>query len=132
MFKKAVIVLLLLITPFVQARAVLVCSMMNDVVVEHCSCPDHPEHAATTRDDAPEAACCDVVFEVSDKAFAGIGTDLPTLKRVSHDAPDAVTLAASAVVAPTFVVTARLLPPPTDALGISQSRLYLRTARLRL
>ena len=39
MFKKAVIVLLLLTTPFAQARAVLICSMMNDQVVEELLLP---------------------------------------------------------------------------------------------
>ncbi len=132
MFKKAVIVLLLLTTPFAQARAVLVCSMMNGQVVEHCCCPGHTEHRAPTRHDAPEAACCDVVVEVSDKAFAGISGDQPTLKRASHDTPTIIAIATLATVVPTFAVAARPPPLSNDALKLSPSRLYLRTARLRL
>jgi hypothetical protein len=105
MFKKAVIVLLLLTTPFAQVRAVMICSMMNGQVIERCACPGHAHHTAPTRHEAPAAACCDVVIEVSDKAFAGVGTDQPTLKRVSHDGPNTVALPA-VTVAPLFVVVA--------------------------
>ncbi len=95
MFKKAVIVLLLLTTPFAQARAVLICSMMNGQVVEKCCCPGHTQHVPDKRT-APDATCCDVVVAVSDKAFAGVTSDQTTLKRAAHDVPDVAVMAATA------------------------------------
>ncbi len=94
MFKKAVIVLLLLTTPFAQARAVLICSMMNDQVVEKCCCPGHTEHHMPAQPDAPDASCCDVVVAVSDKVFAGITSEQTTPKRIAHDVPDVAIVAA--------------------------------------
>ena len=129
MFKKAVILLLLLITPFAQARAVLICSMMNGQVVERCCCTGHAVHGATH--DAPEARCCDTAIEVSDKAFAGVSADQPTGKRASHDLPVGAALPAPRVTIATFTVALRP-QPPDDATRLAPDRLYLRTARLRL
>jgi hypothetical protein len=131
MFKKAVIVLLLLTTPFAQARAVMICSMTNDQVVERCHCPDQREHRMPMRHDAPDATCCDVEMRVSDETFAGIGTEQPTLKRAAHDVPDAVVLAPATPFLPTLAVAQR---PPAYAFVTNHvpDRLYLRTARLRL
>jgi hypothetical protein len=130
MFKKAVIVLLLLTTPFAQARAVLICSMMNDQVVEKCCCPGHTDHAPG-KHTAPDATCCDVVVAVSDKAFAGVTADQTTFKRIAHDAPDISMVAAPMPLVPTFSVALR---PPSSADGplAVPERLYLLTARLRL
>ena len=130
MFKKAVIALLLLTTPFAQARAVLICSMMNDEVVEQCCCPGHTEHAPAPHT-APDAGCCEVGVAVSDKAFAGVTADPSSLKRVAHDAPTVFTVAPSMPPVPTFAVA---LHPPSgaDAPRPLPYRLYLRTARLRL
>lgn len=130
MFRKAVILLMLLITPFAQARAVLICSMMNGQIVEQCCCPGHAEHRAPTGHDAPAAACCEVAIEVSDRAFAGISAEQPTIKRL-HDVSDAITAAVPAPIVPTFAVAMRP-PPPDKADVLAPDRLYLRTARLRL
>ncbi len=131
MFKKAVIVLLLLTTPFAQARAVLICSMTNGPVVERCHCPGHGSHRMPIRRDASDATCCDVIMQVSDKTFAGIGTEQPTLKRTSHDVQDAVVTAPAAPFVPTLAVAQR---PPDYVSNADHlpDRLYLRTARLRL
>ena len=131
MFKKAVILLMLIVTPFAQARAVLICSMMNGQVVEHCCCPGHGERAPRQRH-APEAtACCDVVIEVTENGFAGVSPDQSTVKRASHDVPDTHALAPPVTAAPTFVVATRPLPTANAAI-LTPDRLYLRTARLRL
>ena len=135
MFKKAVIVLLLLTTPFAQARAVLICAMMNDRVVEKCCCPGHTEHhmpATPAAPDAPDASCCNVVVAISDKAFAGVTSEQMTLKRIAHDLPDVVMVVAPVPLLTTFVVPSR--PPSTafDGPLAVPDRLYLRTARLRL
>ena len=135
MFRKAIIVLLLLTTPFAQARAVLICSMMNDRVVEKCCCPGHTEHhmpAQPAAPDAPDASCCNVVVAVSDKAFAGITSEQTTPKRVVHDVPDVAMMAAPVPLLATFIVPLR--PPSSNADGLIAvpDRLYLRTARLRL
>jgi len=131
MFKKAVIVLMLLITPFAQARAVLICSMMNGQIVEHCCCPGHGEGAPIRRDAPEAAACCDVVVEISEHAFASVSADQSTFKRVSHDVPHTHALAAPAAIVPMFAVATRPLLS-ADAVGLVPYRLYLRTARLRL
>lgn len=132
MFKKAVAVLLLLTTPFAQARAVLVCSMMDGQVVERCCCPGHAEHIAPNgHHDAPDAACCDVVVEVSDKTFAGVSADQPTLKRAAQDVQDLFVLATAAPLVATFAV-APGASPRVDVAQFVPDRLYLRTARLRL
>ena len=130
MFKKAIIVLLLLTTPFAQARAVLICSMMNGQVVEKCCCPGHTQYVPDKRT-APDATCCDVVVAVSDKAFAGITCDQTTLKRIAHDVPDVAMATTPAPTVPTFAVALR---PPSTADGpfAFPNRLYLLTARLRL
>ena len=130
MFKKAVIVLLLLTTPFAQARAVLICSMMGDQVVEKCCCPGHAEHSTNTHA-APDASCCEVVVAVGDKAFAGVTADQASLKRVAHDAPNVFTVAPPALPAAAFAVA---LHPTSrvDVPALVLDRLYLRTARLRL
>jgi Co/Zn/Cd efflux system component len=131
MLKKSFIVLLLLITPFAQARAMLICSMMNDQVIEHCCCPGHAGPAIPMQSDVSEGACCDVVIEVSDKDFAGVGTDLPTVKRPGHDVPDLAVVVTPIAVIPTVFATA--LPGPyAGTLSFPPPRLYLRTARLRL
>jgi hypothetical protein len=122
---------MLLTTPFAQARAVLICSMMDGQVVERCCCPGHAEHGAAARHDAPDAACCDVAIEVSAKAFAGVTADQPTVKRAGHDLPVGPALPAPAVIIPAYTVAARLLPPDHIA-NLATDRLYLRTARLRL
>jgi hypothetical protein len=127
--KKTLIVLLLFITPFAQARAVLICSMMNGQVVEHCCCAGHAAHRVSH--DAPDAACCDVAIEVSDKAFAGVTANQPIVKRVGHDLPMIAAVPVPALIIPTFAVAARP-PPPDDTATFASDRLYLRTARLRL
>jgi hypothetical protein len=131
MFKKAIIVLLLLTTPFAQARAVLICSMMNDRVVEKCCCPGHTEHHVPAQPEAPDATCCDVVVAVSDRAFAGVTSEQTTLKRIAHDVPDVAMVAAPAPLVAAFLIPLR---PPSDADGpiAVPDRLYLLTARLRL
>lgn len=131
MFKKAVIVLLLLTTPFAQARAMLVCSMMNGQVVERCCCPGHAQHTMPMRHDAPDAACCDVVVQVSEKTFAGVSAHQPTLKRAAQDVQHVVVLAPSAPYLPTPVVDSHP-SRQADSPDYFPDRLYLRTARLRL
>ena len=130
MFKKAIIVLLLLTTPFAQARAVLICSMMDNQVVEECCCPGHTEPAPRERT-TPDATCCDVVVAVSDKAFAGVTSDQTTFKRIAPDVPDVFVAAMPVPLVPTFGVALR---PPSNANGpiAVPERLYLLTARLRL
>jgi len=131
MLKKSLIVLLLLITPFAQARAVLICSMMKGEVVEHCACPGHVEQRESTRHDAPDGTCCDVVIQVSDKDFADVQANRPAVKRIGHDAPDVVAVVAPPAVIPAVVAISE--PLRFDGkLNSALSRLYLRTARLRL
>jgi hypothetical protein len=135
MFRKAIIVLLLLTTPFAQARAVLICSMMNDRVVEKCCCPEHTEHhmpAQPAAPDAPEASCCNVIVAVSEKVFAGVTSEQTTPKRIAHDAPDVAMAAAPAPLLTAFVVPLRPPSSAFDAPIAVPDRLYLRTARLRL
>jgi hypothetical protein len=135
MFKKTVAVLLLLTTPFAQARAVLICSMMNDRVVEKCCCPGHTEHhmpAQPAAPDAPEASCCNVVVAISDKAFASVTSEQATLKRIAHDVPDVAMVAAPVPLLTAFVVPLRPPSSAFDAPIAGPNRLYLRTARLRL
>jgi hypothetical protein len=129
MLKKTLVVLLLLVTPFAQARAGLVCAMMTGQILEQCCCPGHAGTAAA-RHDVSHGACCDVVIEVGDKDLAGISADLPVMKRVGHDAPDHFAVTAPAIVMATVVAvprTAHAIVPILPA-----SPLYLRTARLRL
>ncbi len=132
MFRKAIIVLLLLTTPFAQARAVLICSMLNNQVVEECPHAEHHMPAQPAQPDAPDASCCTVVVAVSEKVFAGITSEQTTLKRIAHDVPDVAMVAAPVPLLPPFIVPLR--PPSSAADGpIAVSyRLYLRTARLRL
>lgn len=132
MFKRAVIVLLLLTTPFAQARAVLICSMMNDRVVEKCCCPEHTEHHMPAQPAAPDASCCNVVVAISDKAFAGVTSEHTLLKRIAHDLPDVATVAAPAPLPTAFVVPIRPPSAAFDGPTAVPDRLYLRTARLRL
>lgn len=135
MFKKAVIVLLLLTTPFAQARALLICSMMNDRVVEKCCCPGHTEHhmpAKPAAPDTPDASCCNVVVAISDKAFAGVTSEHTMLKRIAHDLPDVVMVAAPSPLPTAFVVPLRPPSATFDGPIAVPDRLYLRTARLRL
>jgi len=130
MLKKSVVVLLLLITPFAQARAMIFCSMTNGAVIEQCRCPGHADHTKRIERDVPEAACCEVLIEVSDKDFAGTATDLPAVKRAGNDVPDSA-VATPAVSVPSVFVVA--LPRPFNGWqNFSPPRLYLRTARLRL
>ena len=111
MFKKAVIVLLLLTTPFAQARAVLICSMMNGQVVEQCCCPGHTEHVPDEHP-TPDAPCCDVVVAVSDKAFAGVTDDQTTLQtRRARRTRHCRSSQRLRRLVPTFVVALR--PPST-------------------
>lgn len=129
MFKRAVIVLMLLITPFAQARAVMICSM-NTQPVERCSCPGNADHGERMRHDAPDAACCTVVIEAGSKAFAGVITDAPVVKR-ANPAPDVTAMPVVPVSMPSPAVVQRFLPA-AERLDLPQYRLYLRTARLRL
>jgi hypothetical protein len=129
MFRKVLIVLLLLTTPFAQARAVLICSMLNNQVVDECP---HAEHHMPAQPDAPDASCCNVVVAVSDKAFAGITSEQTTLKRIAHDVPDVAMVAAPAPLLAAFVVPLRPPSSAADCPVAVPDRLYLRTARLRL
>jgi hypothetical protein len=131
MLKKSFIVLLLLITPFAQARTLLICSMMNGEVVEHCCCPGHAGRTIPMQRDVSDGACCDTLIEVSDKDFAGIGTDLPAVKRPGHDVPDMAAVL-TPVVAFSDVFAIAVTPQSPGTLSFPPPRLYLRTARLRL
>ena len=131
MLKKAFIVLLLLITPFAQARTVLFCPMMSGEVAEHCCCPGHAGRTIPMQRDVSDGACCDVVIVVSDKEFAGIGTDLPAVKRPGHDVPDMPAVVTPAVAFPDVFAIA-MPSQSTGTLSFPPPRLYLRTARLRL
>lgn len=129
MLRKVLIVLLLLTTPFAQARAVLICSMLNNQVVEECP---HAEHHMPAQPHESDASCCSVVVAVSDKAFAGITSEQTTLKRFAHDVPDVAMVAAPVPLLTAFIVPLR--PPSSSAASpvAVPDRLYLRTARLRL
>jgi hypothetical protein len=134
MFRKSVIVVLLLITPFAQARAVLVCSMMNEAPVERCVCPEL-HHEQMPHSPADHSKCCNVVIEVGHREFASstfstasalpqmaAWADVPGIELNLIESPPA--LAAADVSATSESVALRALSnaPP----------LYLGTARLRL
>jgi hypothetical protein len=131
MLKKSIVVLLLLVTPFAQARATIFCPIMNGAVVEQCRCPGHADHTKRIERDIPEGVCCEVQIEVSDKDFAGIATDLPAVKRAGNDVPDSAAVVTPAVIVPSAFIVA-LPRRSTDRLNFPPPRLYLRTARLRL
>jgi hypothetical protein len=134
MFRKAVILLLLMVTPFAQARAVMVCSMTDGPVVERCVCPEdhHRSMSAHHAHGEQSSSCCTFVLEVSKREFVAPAVEaakqLPT-KRAWDDVPVVTLLPTPAVVAaPGVPPSPRLMRSPDP----DPDRLYLRTARLRL
>jgi hypothetical protein len=131
MFRKAVIVLLLMVTPFAQARAVIVCSMTNGQAVERCVCPgEHHRKMAAHGDE--HAQCCAFVLEVTERQFVAPAAEatkhLPA-KRVWDDVPVIAIMPAAPVVAAVRIAPSPLLARAPD---LFPAPLYLRTARLRL
>ena len=128
--KKAVIVLMLVITPLAQANVVFVCSMMNGEAVEHCCCPD-AKSRRSAGDNADAAACCTVSIEMRDVEFASTSPDDQKAKRLGDNSPD-VAIVSAAPLQMAFSAAVQLPMSGVDDLLPSSARLYLLTARLRL
>jgi hypothetical protein len=132
MAKKTLILLLVLIAPFAQARAVLLCAMMNQAPVERCSCPGDRQHTPTDQRQTPHG-CCTVVMEVGAREFVAPAlqaSDVLPVKQSWDDVP-AIELASivadadsTATALPGHTATVTRAAPPLP--------LYLATARLRL
>ena len=133
MFRKAVIVLLLLVTPFAQARALFSCSMMNGQVVERCICPAE-QHRLPKPHDESGTACCTPALEFSERQIIASAADQSA--RLPAKRPwDSLPVIAIVPSAPIITAAATGMAQSTwqyPAFYPASSPLYLRTARLRL
>ena len=133
MFRKAVILLLVLLTPFAQARVVLACSM-NETPVERCACP-HAQHHSMSEQQGGHRECCDIVIEASEREFATSSVTSASVLPVIAPWADVPTVLIE-------LIEASPAQAPTDVAATAQRSallamansppLYLHTARLRL
>lgn len=133
MFKKLIIALMLTAAPFAQAKAVLVCSMMNSQLVEDCCCDHERRRTCAASENAVLSHCCCVVtIDASEEAAVNVAAGSAHKKpfeNVGEGSPDHATgLQVNAPVAHPVSQTTLLFRSHTD----NGSRLYLLTARLRL
>ncbi len=134
MFRKAIIVVLLLVTPFAQARVLLLCSMTHDAPVEQCACPAQ-HHQQLPTQQADHGDCCTVDVEVTARELAATSgtaaaalptkaawTDVPALELTVFESPHARVVVDVAATSQLSSLAALANAPPR----------YLDTARLRL
>jgi len=133
MLKKSFTILMVLLLPLSQARAVMACSMMGETVVEECCC-QHRDAEAVHREKDRATRCCKVVLTSQPQSFAFAAPTPTVSKSVStspqNDPPQAllpvVALPIQAVIDRESSQSLFLVVPR------SLERLYLLTARLRL
>jgi hypothetical protein len=130
MFKRSVILLLLLVTPFAQAQGALECAMMDLQTAAPCCCAGDHEPSMMARGNG---ACCVVTVKAGERQFVAPAAEPSTrlmAKQLWNDAP----VVAIAPTAPIIAVVAVAVSPslPSEPLDPLSSPLYLRTARLRL
>lgn len=134
MFKKLVIALMLMAAPLAQARAVLVCAMMDSELVERCCCDHEHRRACTASANAVLSDCCCVVtIDASEDvalSTAGSLAESKLFNNAGDGSPDPVTGP------PQVCAAARRasgqIPLCLQSRSADGSRLYLLTARLRL
>ena len=130
MFKRSIIILLLLVTPFAQAQAVLDCAMMDLQTAVPCCCAG--DHEASMR--AHETgACCVVEIKAGERQFVAPAAEQSTqstAKTLWNEPP----VVAIPPTAPIIELAAVVVFPSPQLVGSLDplSPLYLRTARLRL
>lgn len=132
MFKRFVILLMLLVTPFAQAQAVVVCAVMDLKLAVRCCCPG--DHQPSMKLRVTRTPCCAVDIQVGERQFVASTAESSnqlTAKGFFDHAP------VTAILSTAHFFT-------TVAIGILQSLqpfaaryfltipTYLRTARLRL
>ena len=137
MLKKSFTVLMLLLLPLSQARAVMACSMMGSMpmdstVMEECCCPQRDALDSERKAD-PANRCCTVVLEARQQGFA-TSVAPPSVEKPAytqqHDEPPAASFQSVATfvsILPGRHALAPRVDPPR-----SLEDLYLLTARLRL
>lgn len=131
MFKRSIILLLLLVTPFAQAQAVLECAMMDLQTAAPCCCTDENQPSMKGHD--ASQSCCAVQIKAGDRQFVVSAAEPSTrLSAKAHwsDAPVVAILPTAPIVA--VVAAVALLRKPSVSLDPLSAPLYLRTARLRL
>ena len=135
MFKKLVIALMLLAAPFAQAKAVLVCAMMQGQIVEQCCRDDDDcrQACVMSQGAAREVCCCAVAIDTNGNIAFGAAAesvDKKPVKKLWDSSPDLATGPPPASMAAVSDASRASLPfePHTH----DGSRLYLLTARLRL
>ena len=129
--RKAIVALMLVLTPLAQARTVFVCAVMNGQVLEHRCC-EGGQHAVRP-DDAVGTACCTASIEIGDSRSATIAAPVSdlTIKRLGDSSPDIATAAHR----PQLPVVSSAAPAMLAHVDFPDARaapLYLLTARLRL
>jgi len=134
MFRKLIIALMLLAAPFAQAKAMLVCAMMQGQIVEQCCRDDDCRQACMTSQDAAQGqCCCAVAIDTNENIAFGAAAesiDKKPVKKLWDSSPDLATAPPQASMAAVSDASHASLPfePHTH----DGSRLYLLTARLRL
>ncbi|MBA2492272.1 MAG: hypothetical protein ACR2KU_01810 [Gammaproteobacteria bacterium] len=131
MFRKLVIVLMLLAAPFAQAKMVLACAMMEGGSPQTSCCCEHARSDTGACDEpAPTDHCCTVGIEKHKETVGGVAeSGVKIVKKLWDNSPDITTapppsfaqLSATAFVIPIF-----------ESRLVNDSDLYLLTARLRL
>ncbi len=132
MFKKFIIVLLLLVTPFAQAQAVVACAMMDAQTIVRCACPGEDHHSKESQRGTDDA-CCVVEVIAGERQFvapAAQSTPLPA-KAVWSEAP-VVAILPTALFDATVAYGVSPSRQPSVFFDVLRTPLYLRTARLRL
>ena len=131
LFRKAVLVLMLLAAPLMQARTVLVCSMMDDQASVQCCCENERRPAPRKPSHLTEIGCCVSAIEITDEKGSATATDSSVQTSAKPDGNGHALVVQPALPPLDTVRTApariRSTLPARD-----DSRLYLRTARLRL
>ena len=131
MLKKFAVLLMLVLAPLAQARAVYFCSMMGGEVATECCCGD--AHERMRHDGAATDACCTVSIEPGRAEFAAAASTLSipqSLSAQGSDAPPAVVDSWAGLRLPAFAIDASA--PAREVVRPLTRSLYLLTARLRL
>lgn len=132
MFRRFVILLMILVTPFAQAQAVLECAVMDLKIAVRCCC--HGEHQPLMKLRGTNNPCCAVEIQVGERQFVAAAAESSN-QRTAKVFPDDEPVAAILSTAPFFAnVVVRISPSiqPFAAHVFPTVPTYLRTARLRL
>jgi len=130
-FRKLLILLLLIVTPLAQAGVARACMMSGGEALQHCSCP-YMASMASEHDQSPDAADCCVAVIAVETGPALVAGDAPSYPRLWQSSPNLAT--APPIVLASRAIAASLRAPVTDPSPPRRDgrHLYLDTARLRL